>query len=149
MVRHKNRYLVLEINEIGKTDTPLKIKEVSLFESIQNEVKKLHGDFGVAAIRTGFLSKYINEHSRTAVIRCRHGPHKFVSSSIPFVKQIFNKNVVISILYIGASIKQCFSFLKNYQQKKFDEYCVTLKTEEERNELKDAMLNLDSALSKL
>ncbi|KAG5881936.1 hypothetical protein JTB14_034294 [Gonioctena quinquepunctata] len=148
MVRHKNRYLVVEINEIGKQDSTLKLNGGALFESILKEVQQLHGDYGVAAIRAGFIAKYVNEHSRTAVIRTRHGPHKFVSSSIPFIKQVAEKKVVINILYIGATIKHCFLFLKNYQQRKFNEYSASLKTEEERKELREAMLNIDMVLDR-
>ncbi|XP_018562728.1 ribonuclease P/MRP protein subunit POP5-like [Anoplophora glabripennis] len=148
MVRHKNRYIVLEINETGRNNTlQLKLKGISLQEAILEKVQQLHGDFGVAAVRAGFTAKYFNEHTRVGFIRSRCGPHKLVASSIPCIKTIENKNVVVNILYVGATIRQCFNFLKNYQQRKFDEYCVKLKTDEEKLALKEAMLNFENVLA--
>ncbi|KAJ8955164.1 hypothetical protein NQ318_009057 [Aromia moschata] len=148
MVRHKNRYLVVQINEEGKSETAqLKLRAISLQQSIIDKVQQLHGDFGVAAIRAGFNSKYCNEHTRVAIIRARHGPHKFVASAIPCIKTVENRRVVINILYIGASIRQCFFYLKNYQQRKFDEYCAVLKTDEEKIALKEAVLNFKNVLA--
>ncbi|XP_057662927.1 ribonuclease P/MRP protein subunit POP5 [Diorhabda carinulata] len=150
MVRHKHRYIVLEISEIGGSPTsPLKIREYSIYKSIQSHIQTQHGDFGVAATRAGFMAKYLNEHTRIAVIRCRRGSYKFVSSVIPLIRKIDEKTVVVNILYVGATIRKSFFFIRNYQQKKLDEYCVSLKTDEERNRLKEAMLNFDSIFSKL
>lgn len=125
----------------------MKIKAISLQETILNKVQQLHGDFGVAAIRAGFTAKYFNEHTRVAFIRVRHGPHKLVASSIPCIKRVENRNVTMNILYVGATIRQCFYFLKNYQQRKFDEYCIKLKTDEEKISLKKAMLNFENVLA--
>ncbi|KAJ8964521.1 hypothetical protein NQ314_004816 [Rhamnusium bicolor] len=147
MVRHKNRYMVIHINEVGKDENAqLKLKTVSLYSAITDKVQQLHGDFGVAAIRAGFIAKYCNEHTRVAIIRTRHGPHKFVASCIPCIRRIENRHVTINILYIGATIRHCFFFLKIYQQRKFDEYCVTLKTDEEKIALKKAIFNFENIL---
>ncbi|KAJ8918871.1 hypothetical protein NQ315_011163 [Exocentrus adspersus] len=147
MVRHKNRYMVVQINETGKEEGKLKLKAASLHEAIIQKVQQLHGDFGVAAIRAGFTAKYFNEHTRVAFVRTRRGPHKFVCSAIPCIKSIENRNAVVNILYVGATIRQCFYFLKNYQQEKFDEYCVKLKTDEEKINLKKEMLNFENVLA--
>lgn len=141
---------MIEVNQVGKSQTSaFKLREQSIHETILSEVEKIHGDFGVASIRPGFTSKYLNEHTRVAVIRIRRGPHKFVSSIIPLIKYIDGKRVIVNTLYLGATIKHCFFFVKTYQQRKFDEYCTGLKTEEERNQLKEVMLNFDNILEKV
>nr|CAI5868273.1 unnamed protein product [Callosobruchus analis] len=114
-----------------------------------SKLQQLHGDFGVAACRGGFTAKYCNEYTRTAVVRARHGPHRLVASSIPFIRVIDGKAVTVNILYCGATIRQCFKFLKNYQQKKFDEYYVTLKDEDERKALRQSILSFETVLEKL
>ncbi|CAH0554922.1 unnamed protein product [Brassicogethes aeneus] len=136
MVRHKNRYMVLQVNSN-------KVLGTYLQTCIVQKVQSLYGDFGVAAIRSGFTAKYCNEITKIAVLRCRKGPHKFISSSIPFIKGINQVTAYINILYVGASMKHCFKFIHNYQEKKFNEYCKNLRTDEEKNDLKKRMLNIN------
>ncbi|XP_028132369.1 ribonuclease P/MRP protein subunit POP5 [Diabrotica virgifera virgifera] len=150
MVRHKNRYIVIEINENeAGPSSYLKLKEPSLYVSILKQVRRLYGDFGEAAIRAGFVCKYLNEHTRIGIIRSRRGPHKFVTSVIPLIREMEDKRILINILYVGATIRKSFYFLRNYQQKKFNEYCVSLKSEEDINQLKEAMLNFESILTRI
>lgn len=142
-------YLVINLKEIGKEEVSTKFSDVSLSEAIISKIQQLYGDFGVATIRQGFSTKYCNEHTKVAIIRVRRGPHKFVTSSIPCIKHINKRNVVINTLYVGASIRQCFIFLKNYQQKHFDIFCKTLVTDEEKRMLREALLNIEKIVSKL
>lgn len=137
----------MEVNEKSKKQPEsLLLKPVSLYTAINEIVQQLHGDFGAASIMDGFMAKYCNKRTRIAVIKCRHGPHKLVTSSLPFIKRIETKNVSIHLLYIGATIKHCFMFVSNFQQKKFEEYCVTLKTDEEKEALKKEIMNLDPVM---
>lgn len=39
-------------------------------------------------------------------------------------------------------MKHCFKFIKRYQQRKFDEFCVGLKTDEEKDELRKEIMKL-------
>ncbi|CAH1155157.1 unnamed protein product [Phaedon cochleariae] len=150
MVRHKNRYILLEVKEIGRSDrSHLKLKEPSLYTAILKMVEKLHGDFGVAAIRAGFVAKYINQHTRTGIIRCRRGPHKLISSCIPFIKMVEDKIVSLNMLYVGATLRHCFGFLRNYQLKKFNEYCVSLNSEEEKAALREVMMSFEKLADRL
>lgn len=110
------------------------------------KVQQLHGDFGVAAIRAGFTAKYCNEKTRVAIIRIRHGPHKLVASALPCINMIDNKQVILNSLYTGATLRQCYKFLLNYQQRKFDQFCVNLKTDDEKLAMREALLNLNAVL---
>lgn len=116
MVRYKNRYIAVKVDPI---DVPaqilFKLNSTALYHSVLHKVRQLHGDFGVSAIKVGFSAKYCNEITRVAIIRVRHGPHKFVSSVLPFVKEIARKRVIIQTLYCGATICQCNRFLKIFQ----------------------------------
>ncbi|KAI4462228.1 octanoyltransferase [Holotrichia oblita] len=149
MVRHKNRYVVTVISQIEKDEAAaLILKPASLHAAINNKVQQLYGDFGVAAIAAGFTAKYCNEKTRIAVIRVRHGPHRFVTSALPCIKTIENKRVKLNILYVGATIKQCFKFILVYQQQKYDQFCSKLKSDEEKAALKESIMNFDN-LSKI
>lgn len=83
------RYFVVEINpEYKSSDDSLELKGGSLHNAITDAVQKLHGDFGVAAIRAGLVTKYCNEKTRIAIIRTRHGPHRLVASALPFITKV-------------------------------------------------------------
>lgn len=141
------RYLVVEVKQMGKThEDSLHLAPAALHNSIMQKVQQLHGDFGVAAIRAGFTAKYCNEKTRIAIIRIRHGPHKLVASVLPCLSSVDNKQVVVNSLYTGATLRQCHKFLVNYQQNKFDQFCVGLKTDREKLAMREALLNLNAVL---
>lgn len=141
---------MIEVSDIYKQESStITFKEPSLYEAILKQVQQMHGDFGVAAIRAGFTAKYCNEHTKIAVIRVRRGPHKIVASVLPCIKTLDKKNVTVRTLYCGATIRQCFYFIKNYQQEKFDQYCKTLKTDEEKIALKESMKHFENVLINL
>ncbi|XP_044271116.1 ribonuclease P/MRP protein subunit POP5 [Tribolium madens] len=147
MVRHKNRYIIIEVLEDShKPSDSFKITQNHLYRGIISSVQKLHGDFGVAACTAGFVLRYCNEKTRIAIMRCRHGPHKLVASSLPILRTVGNNEVYVNTLYIGATMKHCFNFILRYQQKKFDEFCVGLKTQEEKEELKKEIMHLEPLL---
>jgi hypothetical protein len=54
------RYIVIEVNAINvKHDAALILKPTSLYFSITKKIQQLHGDFGVAATKTGLAGKFI------------------------------------------------------------------------------------------
>ena len=95
------------------------------------------GEFGAAAVKNGldgkvftyseknyvfmktveinvsYLTvKYLNECTHIAVIRSRHGPHKLLGSSLPFLSRIGRKKVEIHNIYTGATMVKCFKNLQ-------------------------------------
>lgn len=139
----------MEVNEANHSPTqPLEINEFEMFTEILNAVQELHGDFGAAAIRSGFYAKYCNKYTRIAVIRCRHGPHQLVSSSLPFINKIESKTVCLNQIYLGATIRQCFKFIKTHQETKFNDYCLELKTDDEKEALRKAINELEFGFRK-
>ncbi|KAL1494308.1 hypothetical protein ABEB36_009927 [Hypothenemus hampei] len=155
MVRLKNRYIVVEINpQFSNRDNkiqPFRLQDKVLNQAIQSEVQLIHGDFGVASIRSGFQVKYCNDLTRIAIIRCTHGPHKLVTSVLPLITNLpyLTAGIFVNILYTGATLKQCFNFIKTHQERKYNEFCACLKSEEEKNELRNAVLNFETILNKL
>lgn len=140
---------MIEINsESDKADIPLSLNPTSLQNAVFKKLQQLHGDYGVAAITIGFRAKYCNEKTRIAVVRVRHGPHKLVASCLPCINTIDSKKVTLDTLYTGATLRHCFKFILNHQQKKVDEFCATITSEEERNIIKKSLLNLKN-LSKI
>lgn len=120
---------------------PLALKSKIFHDTILDKIQKLHGDFGVAAVRTGFLTKYCNENTRIAVLRSRHGPHKFVSSALPFVTKIGKLDVRLRTLHVGATLKHSFKFIMKHQRAYLDSMWSQLKTDEERKSLEEAVMD--------
>lgn len=148
MVRFKNRYIVLKItlHNKGKDDKPLMLKATVLHNAIQEKVQQLYGDFGVAAIKAGFNAKYCNTHTKIALVKIRHGPHKFLLHSIPLINDIGGRYVKTKILYIGATMKHCFLFIRKYQEKKLEQVWMSLRTETERKDMEKALMTLTPAM---
>ncbi|KAL6447041.1 hypothetical protein ACFW04_001415 [Cataglyphis niger] len=112
MVRFKNRYIVLEITPHSNDDKQLMLKNTALSQAVQQKIQQLYGDFGVAAIKDGFDAKYCNSYTKIALVKIRHGPHKFVLRAIPLINDIGGRLVKTSILYVGATMKHCFLFIR-------------------------------------
>lgn len=146
MVRFKNRYIVFEINFGDNSKKPVQLKVTALYNAIQQKVQQLYGDFGIAAIKAGFSAKYCNAHTKIAIVKSRHGPHKFLINAIPIIKDIAGRLVSVKILYVGATMKHCFLFIKKFQHQKLEQAWNTLKTETERKNMKDALMTLTPAM---
>ncbi|XP_076165897.1 POP5 ribonuclease P/MRP subunit [Ptiloglossa arizonensis] len=146
MVRFKNRYITFEITLGDKSDRPFPLKITTLHIAIQQKVQQLYGDFGSAAIKAGFNAQYCNEYTRIALVKTRHGPHKFLLESIPRINDIAGRLVSVKILYVGATMKHCFIFIKEYQQKKLEQIWHTLKTETERKNMENALMTLTKSM---
>lgn len=115
MVRFKNRYFAIElIPRDVPGHVPFEIGKLTLFNEIVKQVQVLHGDFGVGAVSTGLVAKYCNPYTKIALIRCRHGPHRFVATALPLINEINGKRVVIRILYMGATINKCYKYIVVY-----------------------------------
>ncbi|XP_033226392.1 uncharacterized protein LOC117178931 isoform X2 [Belonocnema kinseyi] len=112
MVRFKNRYFTLEVTAVNNPNKPLVLNETALHHAIQNKIHQLYGDLGQASIKAGFNAKYCNTQTGIALVKVRHGPHKFLLTSIPKINDINGRTVNVNILYVGATLKHCFLFVK-------------------------------------
>ncbi|XP_076751383.1 POP5 ribonuclease P/MRP subunit [Xylocopa sonorina] len=146
MVRFKNRYIAFEITLGDKSNKPFPLKTTALHVAIEQKVQQLYGDFGVAAIKAGFSAKYCNVHTKIALVKTRHGPHKFLLSAIPVITDIAGRLVSVKILYVGATLKHCFLFIKKHQQQKLEQVWNTLRTDAERRNMENALMTLTSAM---
>ena len=125
MVRFKKRYFVVQFDRekdlydssIKKQrfkpralqdSRPLDIRDDALALAVKDIVEHIHGDFGRAAITTGLRAMYSNPETHLALIQCRHGPHRLVGSSLPFLTKINSERLVPRLVYTGATIKNCF-----------------------------------------
>ncbi|CAG4988407.1 unnamed protein product [Parnassius apollo] len=142
MVRFKNRYITVEITSpLIPENKPLALKSKIFHDTVLDKIQQLHGDFGIAAVRTGFLTKYCNENTRIAILRSRHGPHKFVTSSLPFITKIGKLDVSLRTLHIGATLKHTFKYILKHQRNYLDSMWSKLKTDEERKNLEAAVMD--------
>nr|CAH0099694.1 unnamed protein product [Daphnia galeata] len=139
MVRYKNRYFTAEIIPLDSTTQPLNLKTYDIVTSILNVTEQIHGEFGAAAIKNGLEVKYCNQSTQIAVIRCRHGPHRLLASSLPFLSTISKRKVQLQSIYTGATMVKCFKFLKKFHQEKINEALKTCKTEQEKNNVMEIM----------
>nr|SVE75476.1 EOG090X0GYO [Daphnia dolichocephala] len=141
MVRFKNRYFTTEIipldgNRIGKS---LDIKAYDIVRSVLAVTEQIHGEFGAASIKNGLDVKYCNESTQVAIIRCRHGPHRLLASSLPFLSNIGQRKVQIQSMYTGATLVKCFIFLKKFHQEKIEEALKGCRTEAEKKKVLEIM----------
>lgn len=142
MVRFKNRYITIEIICPSLPEnTPLTLKSGAFHESVMNKIQYLHGDYGVAAVRTGFIAKYCNENTRIAILRARHGPHKFVTSSLPFITRIGKLDVILHTIHVGATLKHSFKFIQRYQRAFLDSVYLSLKSDKEKKQMEFAVMD--------
>nr|CAG4644411.1 EOG090X0GYO [Lepidurus arcticus] len=145
MVRHKNRYYLVEIQpQDGKYKEfdAFELKPYELLHSIIKYVNQIHGDFGVASIQAGFQAKYCNANTRITILRVRHGPHRILASTLPFITSINRKEVLLQTLYTGATMHHCFLFLKNYHKKKLEEALKNARSEADRSHLTKILSNV-------
>ncbi|CAK1545164.1 unnamed protein product [Leptosia nina] len=146
MVRFKNRYITVEISSPNVPECkPLSIKSAAIYEALLDIIQHLHGDFGVAAVKTGLVAKYCNENTRIAIIRSRHGPHQFVTSSIPFLTKIGSLKVILRTLHVGATLKHSFLFIQKYHRQFLDSMWSNLTTDEDKKALEVAMTEFTKA----
>ncbi|XP_042871662.1 ribonuclease P/MRP protein subunit POP5-like [Penaeus japonicus] len=128
MVRFKRRYLVVEV----VPEKHLKLNWYGLKNAIVDTVRKLHGDYGVAATTLGFQIKYCNAETRIAFISSGRGPHKLIAMALPHIKKIYNQPVIVRNLHLAASMRHGFLFVKKYHEEKIRELEGKLKTDAEK-----------------
>ncbi|XP_057372172.1 ribonuclease P/MRP protein subunit POP5-like [Daphnia carinata] len=141
MVRFKNRYFTTEITPLddGHTAQPLNLKTYDILKSVLAATEQIHGEFGAAAIKNGLEVKYSNESTQIAIIRCRHGPHRLLASSLPFLSSIGKRKVQLQSMYTGATLVKCYKFLKKFHQEKINEALKTCRTEQEKKKVLEIM----------
>lgn len=146
MVRFKNRYFTVEIVPTDGSDKPLILKTAAIHNAVQQKVQQLYGDFGLAAIKAGFNAKYCNAQTRIALIKARHGPHKFILNSIPLINDVGDRSVKVKILYVGATMKHCFLFLRTFQRKKLEEMWNSFRNDQQRKDMQETLMTLASSM---
>lgn len=112
---------------------PLEISDGLLAEAVKDKVQEIHGDFGRAAITTGLRTIYANAETHLAMIQCRHGPHRLVGSSLPFLTKLKDENVVPRLIYTGATIKKCYERIEKYQKLQLEVALKELKNSKHTN----------------
>lgn len=149
MVRLKYRYCVVQINsnDVSCIDTEIyQLKNIAdqiVHETILKNVQKYYGDFGTGAVRESLRIKYINEVSRIAILRIRHGPHRFITSILPLITSLGQHAIRMQILYIGATIIQCKRFLEKKQQHFLNKTVHDIKNPDHRANFVSKLMKLD------
>uniref|UniRef100_R4G341 Ribonuclease P/MRP protein subunit POP5 n=2 Tax=Rhodnius TaxID=13248 RepID=R4G341_RHOPR len=147
MVRFKNRYVAVEVKPEKSSKDFKKLSGKELSRQILCVVSRLHGEFGLAAVRHGFSVSYCNEITHIAIIRVRHGPHKIVTSSFPAITSLGNVQAKINTLYVGGTLHQCYKMILKHQKESLLKLLPSIK-EEERLFFEEEFLNLGGFLTK-
>lgn len=144
MVRAKFRYTVVSVIPVSKKleSESFSVKHSDLYRTIILMIKKMHGDFGLAAIKTGFAAKYCNDLTKVAIVKTRHGPHRFVTTVIPLIKNIGNVTIHLQTLRTTSTLRQAYKFLKRYQQLHFERISQSYKEQDNLALLEKRCLDL-------
>ncbi|XP_018398598.1 PREDICTED: uncharacterized protein LOC108776478 [Cyphomyrmex costatus] len=147
MVRFKNRYIVFTIKPSNDSDDKQAAwKNTHVSNAIKLKVQQLFGDVGVAAIMDGFDAKYCNVQTKIAIVRLRHGPHKYALHAIPLVNDVGGRLVKTKILYVGATLKHCFLFIRKHQERKLEQLWSKLPTEADKKRMETFLMTLTPAM---
>ena len=163
MVRFKKRYFVVQFDrekdlyDSSKKNNSsqfkprayqdprlLDIPDGQLALAVKDIVEQIHGDFGRASITTGLRTIYCNPETRLAMIQCRHGPHRLVGSSLPFLTKINDERVLPRLIYTGATIKNCRKRIVLYQETQLEAAKKELAqlSDEEKKLFEDKMMKI-------
>lgn len=100
---------------------PLLLNDGQLSQAIKDIVLQMHGDFGRAAVTMGLRTMYCNPETRLCLLQCRHGPHRLVASSLPFLEKIGDEDKLIPrLIYTGATIRNCYKRMEIYQRRQLE-----------------------------
>lgn len=58
------------------------------------------------------LGKYCNENTGVAILKMRHGPHRFVCTVLPFITELGKEPVQLQTIRITATLHQAYTYLK-------------------------------------
>ncbi|XP_065830911.1 ribonuclease P/MRP protein subunit POP5-like [Oscarella lobularis] len=126
MVRFKCRYVVLElVYEDDKTDLSLTTRD--LLNALRDIIQTIHGEFGAAQVRH-LSAKYLNVHSRTAVVKCGIKSYRTLLSAMPFVRHLRRLPCTVRSLRLAGTLRSCQKFIAKrnvIKLKECLEKCIT------------------------
>lgn len=99
---------------------PLYLPDGVLTSTLKDLVGQIHGDFGRASVTTGLRTIYSNAETRLCLIQTRHGPHRLLASSLPFLTKIRNEKIVPTLIYTGATVRNCYQKMLEYQKEQLN-----------------------------
>ena len=83
MVRAKQRYILCEIIQDPRYQTPVTLEEEAIYLSLREAIKVFHGDYGAGILQRSLRVKYWNNDTKIVLIRAKRGSHvKVIQVSI-------------------------------------------------------------------
>lgn len=90
MVRAKYRYIVAQIRCNQRPEMqPLSISSEELYAQIKERIQKYYGEYGISSLLR-LNVKYFNEKTHLCIIQATHGPHRYVTSTLPLMTVVRN-----------------------------------------------------------
>ncbi|XP_063709131.1 uncharacterized protein LOC134837676 [Culicoides brevitarsis] len=100
MVRAKYRYIVAQIRCNNRPPMqPLSMSSEELYGNIKERIKKYWGDYGLSCLLRLHV-KYFNEKTHLCIIQATHGPHRYVTSTLPLMTMVGKEPARIRIFAI-------------------------------------------------
>ncbi|XP_014240234.1 ribonuclease P/MRP protein subunit POP5 [Cimex lectularius] len=142
MVRFKNRYITVEI----KSQTNRTFKSNEITRELFHKVKEVFGEYGTASIQNGFSASYCNELTNVVILRVKHGPHKYITTTLPLITKIGKDIAKLRIIHVGATLRHSYMNIVRHQKTKLDRILKQAKTEEEKEALEAKVLQIKGIL---
>merc|ERR1711997_1150862 len=92
---------------------------------------------------TGLRTIYSNAETRLCMIQTRHGPHRLLGSSLPFLTKIKNEKVVPRLIYTGATIRNCYQKMLEYQKEQLNVALQELGKDSKGSEKSEGQIDCD------
>jgi ribonuclease P/MRP protein subunit POP5 len=122
---------------------PLYLPDGVLTSTLKDLVGQIHGDFGRASVATGLRTIYSNAETRLCMIQTRHGPHRLIASSLPFLTKIKNEKIVPRLIYTGATVRNCYQKMLQYQKEQLNVALRELGNHSKEREIDKSQISCD------
>ncbi|KAI1288316.1 Ribonuclease P/MRP protein subunit POP5 [Halotydeus destructor] len=119
MVRVKRRYVLFEVipsDQNMSQDYHIKLSEKEIIHAMRRMIEAKYGNFGLGTILKSLHVKRFNGVTRIGIITIKRGPHVFLTSSMPFIKEINSFKCSLRTFYLSGTIRGCLRKLKLHHQ---------------------------------
>ena len=127
MVRVKRRYLTLLVRPEDRRVTRIEASEKDVADVIKEAVRAMHGDFGLASVRSLQVKKFSVE-TGVAILSVQRGQHELIASAVPFVKRFKDLPCCLQLLHLSGTIRCAVKFLIRMYQHQSQQFLKQLQS---------------------
>lgn len=108
MVRVKRRYIVFQVT----TPTTQQLAQESIMKEFKKQVGNTYGDFGVACLNRGFVTKRYDGKDGFIVVCLRKGVEELMMSVAPLITSINKIPCRVNIVHLSGTLRAALKELK-------------------------------------